>query len=152
MRLRQLTRAQFGREVTASVVVSLVALPFALGVALASGVPLALGLVSAVVGGVLVGALAGCRLQVSGPAAGLIVLVFNIGDTWGLEALGVAVVASGLLQLAAGGLGIGRWFRAGSPALLYGLPHARRGGPRARARPGSRAARGAEAGPRARSR
>ncbi|MFK7985101.1 MAG: SulP family inorganic anion transporter [Sandaracinaceae bacterium] len=121
MRLRELTRAQFGRELTASVVVSLVALPFALGVALASGVPLALGLVSAVVGGVLVGGLAGCRLQVSGPAAGLIVLVWNIVDTWGLAALGVAVVASGALQLAAGGLGIGRWFRAVSPALLYGL-------------------------------
>lgn len=113
--------AQLGREITASVVVFLVALPLALGVAIASGVPVALGIVSAVVGGVVVGALAGCRLQVTGPAAGLIVLVWMIVDTWGVGALGVAVLASGAVQLAAGVLRLGRWFRAVSPATVYGL-------------------------------
>jgi len=121
MKLRELRRADLGRELTASVVVFLVALPFALGVAMASGVPIALGLVSAVVGGVLVGALAGCRLQVTGPAAGLIVLVWQIVDDFGLAALGVSVLIAGGLQLAAGVAGLGRWFRAVPPALVLGL-------------------------------
>lgn len=102
-------------------VVFLVALPLALGVALASGVPPVLGLASAAVGGIVVGSLAGCRLQVTGPAAGLVVLVFQIVDTWGLGALGVAVLVSGALQLVAGLAGLGRWFRAVSPALVHGL-------------------------------
>ncbi len=121
VRIRELTRRQLLREVVASVVVFLVALPFALGVALASGVPLELGLASAVIGGLLVGGLAGCRLQVTGPAAGLIVLVWDIVDTWGLAALGLAVTVSGALQLVAGGLRLGRWFQAVPPALVLGL-------------------------------
>lgn len=113
--------SELGREAVASVVVFLVALPLALGVAIASGVPVALGLVSAVIGGVVVGLLAGCRLQVTGPAAGLIVLVWMIVDTWGVPALGVAVLASGVVQLLAGTFKLGRWFRAVSPATVYGL-------------------------------
>jgi MFS superfamily sulfate permease-like transporter len=121
MELRELTPSQLRREIAASVVVFLVALPLALGVALASGVPVALGLVSAVVGGLLVGAISGCRLQVTGPAAGLIVLVWDIVQGWGLAALGVAVLVAGALQLGAGLFRIGRLFRAVSPALIYGL-------------------------------
>jgi MFS superfamily sulfate permease-like transporter len=105
----------------ASLVVALVALPFALGVALASGVPPITALLSAVVGGIVVGGLSGSPLQVTGPAAGLIILVFQLVQGWGLAGLGLAVLVSGVLQLAAGAVGMGRWFRAVSPALIHGL-------------------------------
>lgn len=109
------------RDLGASVVVFLVALPLCLGVALASGVPPALGIVSGIIGGVVVGALSGSPLQVSGPAPSLIVSVWAIVEGWGVEALGWAVVISGGLQVFAALLKLGRWFRAVSPALIGGM-------------------------------
>src|SRR5947209_3417380 len=64
----------------ASLVVFLVALPLCMGIANACGLPPALGLITGIVGGLVVGFLAGCPLQVSGPAAGLVVVVAGIVD------------------------------------------------------------------------
>src|SRR5262249_57896456 len=62
----------------ASLVVFLVALPLCMGIANACGLPPALGLITGIIGGLVVGFLAGCPLQVSGPAAGLVVTVASI--------------------------------------------------------------------------
>jgi MFS superfamily sulfate permease-like transporter len=112
-----LLRADF----TASLVVFLVALPLCVGVAVASGVPAELGLVTGIVGGLVTGLLPGSSLQVSGPAAGLTVLVYEAVQSYGLRALGVLVLAAGLLQLAMGALRLGRWFRAISVAVVHGM-------------------------------
>ncbi|MFG2322236.1 SulP family inorganic anion transporter [Streptomyces sp. NBC_01723] len=109
------------QDVTSSLVVFLVALPLCVGVAVASGVPAELGLVTGIVGGLVTGLLPGSSLQVSGPAAGLTVLVFGAVDQYGLPALGVIVLASGLLQLAMGALKLGRWFRAISLSVVEGM-------------------------------
>ena len=88
-------------DIPASVVVFLVALPLCLGIALASGAPLFSGVIAGIVGGIVVGALSGSRLGVSGPAAGLAVIVFTAINSLGsFEAFLVAVVLAGLLQLA----------------------------------------------------
>lgn len=108
-------------DLPASLVVFLVALPLCLAIARASGLPPEAGLVTGVVGGVLVGLLAGSPLQVSGPAAGLIVVLLDVVQGHGLARLGVVVLLAGLIQLAAGGLGLGRWFRAVSPAVILGM-------------------------------
>src|ERR1041385_8861558 len=97
------------QDFAASLVVFLVALPLCVGVAVASGVPAELGLITGIVGGIVTGLLPGSSLQVSGPAAGLTVLVFEAVREHGLPALGVIVLAAGLLQLAMGFLKIGRW-------------------------------------------
>ncbi|WP_046500484.1 SulP family inorganic anion transporter [Streptomyces odonnellii] len=109
------------RDILASLVVFLVALPLCVGVAVASGVPAELGLVTGIVGGLVVGFLPGSSLQVSGPAAGLTVLVYEAVTDFGLGALGAIVLVSGLLQLALGALGFGRWFRAISVAVVQGM-------------------------------
>ncbi|GAA0460560.1 SulP family inorganic anion transporter [Streptomyces sp. NPDC046215] len=109
------------RDVLASLVVFLVAVPLCVGVAVASGVPAELGLVTGIVGGLVVGALPGSKLQVSGPAAGLTVLVFEAVQEFGLGTLGAIVLATGLFQLALGALGVGRWFRAISVAVVQGM-------------------------------
>lgn len=108
-------------DLVASIVVFLVALPLCLGIAIASGVPPALGLVSGIIGGLVVGALAGSPLQVSGPAAGLVVLVWELVQEFGLGTLGVVVLCAGLIQVVGGLTGIGRWFRAVSPAVVNGM-------------------------------
>jgi MFS superfamily sulfate permease-like transporter len=109
------------RDGLASVVVFLVALPLCIGVAVASGVPPELGLVTGIVGGLVAGALPGSSLQVSGPAAGLTVLVYEAVHAHGLSVLGIIVLATGLLQLAMGALRLGRWFRAISISVVQGM-------------------------------
>lgn len=114
-------RATIGKDALASVVVFLVALPLCMGVAIASGVSPMAGLVTGIVGGLLVGLIAGSPLQVSGPAAGLTVLVWQLVQHHGIAMLGVIVLLAGLLQLAAGLFKLGQWFRAVSPAVIHGM-------------------------------
>lgn len=110
-----------GADLLASVVVFLVALPLCMGIALASGLPPTAGIVTGIIGGIIVGFLAGSPLQVSGPAAGLAVLVYELVQSYGVEMLGTIVLFAGLLQLAAGVLKLGQWFRAVSPAVIHGM-------------------------------
>tara|TARA_Y100001933_G_scaffold258067_1_gene305464 strand:+ start:444 stop:2372 length:1929 start_codon:yes stop_codon:yes gene_type:complete len=109
------------QDFLASIVVFLVALPLCMGIAIASGAPVATGLITGIVGGLIVGVFSGAPLQVSGPAAGLTVIVYQIIQDHGLESLGITVLVAGLLQLVAGLLKYGRWFRAVSPAVVYGM-------------------------------
>ena len=109
------------QDFLASIVVFLVALPLCMGNAIASGVPVTAGLSTGIVGGLIVGWIAGAPLQVSGPAAGWTVIVFELVRHHGLEVLGIAVLICGVLQLTAGLLKYGRWFRAVSPAVIHGM-------------------------------
>ncbi len=96
-------------DLSASVVVFFVAVPLCLGIALASGAPLFAGLIAGVVGGIVVGAASGSPLGVSGPAAGLAVIVLNAIATLGgsFETFLVAVIIAGILQVAMGFAGLG---------------------------------------------
>ncbi|RVT43861.1 SulP family inorganic anion transporter [Sphingobium algorifonticola] len=88
-------------DIPASIVVALVALPLCLGVALASGAPLFSGLIAGIVGGLVVGILSKSPLSVSGPAAGLTVIVLSaIENLPTYEAFLLAVVLAGIMQLA----------------------------------------------------
>lgn len=109
------------RDLLSSLVVFLVALPLCMGIAIASGAPVAAGLVTGIVGGIIVGVLAGSPLQVSGPAAGLTVIVLEIVMRGGMESLGLVVLIAGGIQIAAGWSGVGQWFRAVSPAVVEGM-------------------------------
>jgi MFS superfamily sulfate permease-like transporter len=111
----------FGSDLLASFVVFLVALPLCMGVAIASGMPPTSGIITGIIGGIVVGYLAGSPLQVSGPAAGLTVLVFDLVHLHGIPMLGVIVLFAGLIQLAAGQAKLGQWFRAVSPAVIHGM-------------------------------
>jgi MFS superfamily sulfate permease-like transporter len=109
------------RDFTASIVVFLVAMPLCMGIAIASGVPPEKGLITGIIGGLVVGALAGSPLQVSGPAAGLAVIVFEIVQKQGLSALGPILILAGIFQVAAGIFRLGGWFRAISPGVVHGM-------------------------------
>lgn len=114
-------KALLRHDLLASFVVFLVALPLCMGIAIASGVPVAAGLITGIVGGLIVGWIAGCPLQVSGPAAGLTVIVYDAVQSHGLQALGPIVLLAGLIQVAMGVLRLGPWFRAVSPAVIKGM-------------------------------
>ncbi len=138
-------------DLIASIVVFLVALPLCIGVAVAVGVSPGRAFISGIVGGLIVGCIAGSPLQVSGPAAGLFVIVAEIlavhrdsyigrvssqatnnggltlesleasGMAYALAAMGFCVFLAGMIQVTAGKLGLGRWFRAVSPAVIQGM-------------------------------
>lgn len=118
---RYLRGGAFGRDLLASVVVFLVALPLCMGIAIASGMPPAAGLITGIVGGLVVGLIAGSPLQVSGPAAGLAVLVFELVRAHGVAALGPVILLAGAIQLLAGLCRAGVWFRMTSPAVVAGM-------------------------------
>ena len=108
-------------DFSASLVVFLVAVPLCVGVAVASGVPAELGMITGIVGGLVVGFLPGSTMQVSGPAAGLTVVVSSAVAEHGLATLGIIVLISGLLQILLGLSRLGSWFRAISPAVVQGM-------------------------------
>ncbi|MFJ2603928.1 SulP family inorganic anion transporter [Streptomyces sp. NPDC087425] len=114
-------KADLATEITASLVVFLVALPLCIGVAVASGVPAELGIISGVIGGLVVGAARGSTLQVSGPAAGLAALVAETVVEHGVAMLGIVVLFSGLLQIVLGLIRFGRFFQAISLAVVQGM-------------------------------
>src|SRR3954447_12027204 len=88
------------RDLTAGLVVFLVALPLCLGVALASNAPLFSGVLAGIIGGILVGMLSGSQASVSGPAAGLTAIVAaQIATLGSFQAFLMAVVIAGLIQI-----------------------------------------------------
>jgi len=95
-------------DLLSGLVVFLVALPLCLGIAHASGAPLFAGIISGVIGGIVVGFFSKSPLSVSGPAAGLVVIILNaIRDLGSYEALLLAIVLAGVIQLAFGFLKAG---------------------------------------------
>ena len=99
----------FKNDFAASIVVFFVAVPLCLGIALASGAPLFAGIIAGIVGGIVVGIASGSPLGVSGPAAGLAVIVLTsittLGGSW--PAFLTAVVLAGVIQLILGFLKAG---------------------------------------------
>ena len=90
-------------DLPASLGVFLVAVPLCLGIALASGAPLISGIIAGIVGGVVVGSLSGSALGVSGPAAGLAVIVLAaIAELGAFETFLVAVILAGIIQVGFG--------------------------------------------------
>ena len=73
------------KDFLASIIVFLVALPLAIGISIACGLPIYSGIVAGIIGGIVVGAFSGNSLQVSGPAAGLILIIVDIMQTMGVE-------------------------------------------------------------------
>jgi carbonic anhydrase len=101
----------FGADLGAGLTVACVAIPLSLAIALASGVPAATGLVTAIVAGVVCALFGGVPLQVSGPAAAMVVLVATIVQEHGLVALLLIGLGCGLLQVVTGILGLGRFVK-----------------------------------------
>lgn len=108
MKLDRGVFATLRQDLPASIVVFFVAVPLCLGIALASGAPLFAGIIAGIVGGIIVGTASGSPLGVSGPAAGLAVIVLSsIESLGGWEIFLTAVVIAGILQIVLGYLKLG---------------------------------------------
>ncbi|WP_461190133.1 SulP family inorganic anion transporter [Arthrobacter sp. Z4-13] len=110
-----------GADIPASLVVFLVALPLSLGIAAASGAPIMAGLIAAAVGGIVAGSLGGSPLQVSGPAAGLTVVVAGLVQEFGWQVTCAITAAAGVVQLLLGISRVGRAALAVSPVVVKAM-------------------------------
>jgi MFS superfamily sulfate permease-like transporter len=110
------------KDLPASIVVFLVALPLCLGIALASGAPLFAGLLTGIIGGIVVSAISGSQLSVSGPAAGLTVIVLGaIASLGSYQAFLLAVVLAGVMQIVLGFLKAGTIANYFPSAVIVGM-------------------------------
>lgn len=114
-------RIRWAQDLSASLVVFLIAVPFSLGIALATGAPLTAGLAAAAVGGIVAGLFGGTPLQVSGPSAALTVITAGLIAQYGWRATCAVTVAAGLLQLLLGARRVARTALAVSPAIVHGM-------------------------------
>lgn len=95
--------SELRNDIPAGIVVLLVAIPLCLGIALASGAPLFSGIIAGIVGGIVVTSMSRSPLGVSGPAAGLAVIVLSaIQELGSFEVFLFAVVIAGLIQIILG--------------------------------------------------
>jgi carbonic anhydrase len=113
--------SNLGADLPASLVVFLVALPLSLGIAAASGAPVMAGLIAAAIGGIVAGSLGGSPLQVSGPAAGLTVVVAGLVAEFGWQVTCAITAAAGVVQLLMGVSRIGRAALAVSPVVVKAM-------------------------------
>ncbi len=100
--LERYDRPQLLRDVTAGVIVGIVALPLAIAFAIASGVTPGRGLWTAIVAGFLISALGGSRVQIGGPTGAFVVIVYGIVQKYGIDGLTVATLFAGLLLVIMG--------------------------------------------------
>ena len=100
--LQDYTRAQFARDLTAGVIVGIVALPLAIAFAIASGLTPERGLYTAIIAGLLISALGGSRVQIGGPTGAFVVIVAGIVQHYGVEGLLVATVMAGVILVVFG--------------------------------------------------
>ena len=94
--------SKFKQDLTAGLVVGIIAIPLAIAFAIASGVTPAVGLVTAIVGGFLVSAFGGNTVQIGGPTGAFIVIVYNIIAQFGLQGLAIATLMAGLILVTMG--------------------------------------------------
>ena len=107
--LRYYQKSFFRNDWKSGISVFLVALPLCLGIALASGAPLFSGLIAGIIGGIIIGSFSGSEISVSGPAAGLTIIVATaIKDLGSYQGFLVAVILAGVLQIIFGYLKGGR--------------------------------------------
>ena len=105
--LRGYTRAQGIADVTAGIIVAVVALPLSIAFAIASGVTPDRGLITAIVAGFIISALGGSRVQIGGPTGAFVIIIAGIVAKYGIDGLLIATVMAGLLLIGMGAMRLG---------------------------------------------
>ena len=92
----------FFKDLTAGIIVGIVALPLAIAFAIASGVTPEQGLYTAIVAGFIISVLSGSRVQIGGPTGAFIVIIYGIVQKFGYDGLAIATIMAGVLLVIMG--------------------------------------------------
>ncbi len=109
--LRQYSREKFAKDLTAGIIVSVIALPLSIAMGIASGVSPENGLVTAIVGGFLIALLGGCSVQIGGPTGTFVVIVAGAVARYGIDGLVLATLMAGVILILAGLLRFGKFLQ-----------------------------------------
>lgn len=105
--LKQYSKEQFIKDLTAGIIVAIIAFPLSIALAIASGVSPEKGLYTAIVGGFIISFLGGSRVQIGGPTGAFVIIVYGIIQKYGLDGLIVATIIAGVFLLLMGFLKFG---------------------------------------------
>jgi SulP family sulfate permease len=119
--LRTYDRTQFLGDITAGIIVGVVALPLAIAFAIASGVTPDRGLWTAIVAGFLISALGGSRVQIGGPTGAFVVIVYGIVQKYGIDGLTIATLMAGVILVIMGLAKVGSMIRFIPQPLITGF-------------------------------
>ncbi|MBS3158646.1 STAS domain-containing protein [Candidatus Woesearchaeota archaeon] len=100
--LKDYSKEQFYADVSAGLIVGVVALPLAIAFGIASGVTPERGLITAIIAGFLISALGGSRVQIGGPTAAFVIIVYGIVQKYGVEGLTIATIMAGVILVIMG--------------------------------------------------
>jgi SulP family sulfate permease len=105
--LKSYSLSLFWGDLSAGVIVGVVALPLAIAFAIASGVTPDRGLITAIIGGFLISALGGSRVQIGGPTGAFVVIVYGIVQAYGINGLLICTIFAGVILILMGVLRLG---------------------------------------------
>src|ERR1700723_3213108 len=113
--LKNYSWKQFSADLTAGIIVGIVALPLAIAFAIASGVSPEKGIYTAIVAGFIISAMGGSRVQIGGPTGAFIVIVYGIVQVYGINGLVIATFMAGIMLIIMGFARLG--------AVIKFIPH-----------------------------
>lgn len=105
--LKDYSKEQFFKDITAGIIVAIIALPLSIALAIASGVSPEKGLHTAIIAGFLISMLGGSRVQIGGPTGAFMVIVYGIVTKFGIDGLIIATLLAGLIMILMGALKLG---------------------------------------------
>ena len=105
--LRSYNAKTFAADLSAGIIVGIVALPLAIAFAIASGVTPERGIFTAIIAGFIISALGGSKVQIGGPTGAFAVIVYNIVHQFGLSGLATATVMAGIILILLGAFKLG---------------------------------------------
>ncbi|SFL58716.1 SulP family inorganic anion transporter [Lactococcus garvieae] len=105
--LKNYSREQFTKDLIAGIIVAIIALPLSIALAIASGVKPEQGLYTAVVAGFFISFLGGSRVQIGGPTAAFVVIIYGIITQYGMSGLTIAAFLAGIMMILMGVLRFG---------------------------------------------
>ena len=119
--LREYDRRQLTSDLTAGVIVGIVAFPLAIAFAIASGVTPERGLYTAIVAGFIISVLGGSRVQIGGPTGAFVVVVYSIVQRYGLPGLSIATLMAGVIMVLLGVFKLGTMIKFIPHPLVTGF-------------------------------
>ncbi len=119
--LKNYSKDTFTADLTAGIIVGVVALPLSLAFAIAAGVSPEKGLITAIIFGFIVSLLGGSRTQIGGPTGAFVMIVAGVYVQYGLTGLIIASVMGGIIQIVLGMLKLGSIFKFIPYPIMLGL-------------------------------
>ena len=119
--LKTYSKQQFSKDLTAGIIVGIVALPLAIAFAIASGVSPEKGLYTAIIAGFIISALGGSKVQIGGPTGAFIVIVYGIVQTYGVDGLTIATLMAGVIIMLMGFAKLGSFIKFVPHSLIVGF-------------------------------